>query len=76
MCGKLFLFLSLDLDWAEVDSREGSRIPYPKPENQFRAKTINFQVNYTCSFSEIDFIFYTAYRGISYLLIFWPYIDM
>ena len=31
MCGKLFL--SLDLDWAEVDSREGSRIPYPKPEN-------------------------------------------
>lgn len=22
MCGKLFLFLSLDLDWAEVDSRE------------------------------------------------------
>ena len=49
MCGKLFLFLSLDLDWAEVDSREGSRIPYPKPENQFRAKTINFQVNYTCS---------------------------
>ena len=47
MCGKLFLFLSLDLDWAEVDSREGSRIPYPKPENQFRAKTINFQAKYT-----------------------------
>jgi len=47
MCGKLFLFLSLDLDWAEVDSREGSRIPYPKPENQFRAKTIHFQVKYT-----------------------------
>lgn len=61
MCGKLFLFLSLDLDWAEVDSREGSRIPYPKPENQFRANTINFQVKYTSisTFSPISLYFFT-----------------